>query len=238
MRGPDLAGDGLALDAASAIAGLFPVAVVVSVTDPRAPQPEPFADEAAWVAGAAPKRRREFAAGRACARDALTRLGGPAAAIPRGADRAPVWPPGFVGSISHCEDFCCAVVAPRGRVASLGVDAEHAVPLEAGVARLVCRPEELAAFERLRHAPACGWPKVAFVAKEAFYKAYCHVAHAFLDFQDVALDFLPVTAPGGGRFTGAILNRSRPLHATGGAFVGAWVATGDKVYAGVSLPDP
>ncbi|MBW2215557.1 MAG: hypothetical protein JRF48_14335 [Deltaproteobacteria bacterium] len=54
----------------------------------------------------------QFTAGRVCSRIALGRLG-VAATTPvlRGEDRAPIWPPGFVGTITHTDTWCAAAVA-------------------------------------------------------------------------------------------------------------------------------
>ena len=58
-------------------------------------------EEAPAIARAIPKRQAEFAAGRRAARAALTTLGHPAQAIPVGDRRAPIWPQGTVGAITH-----------------------------------------------------------------------------------------------------------------------------------------
>ena len=71
-------------------------------------------EERAYVESAVPRRVREFAAGRQCARLALRELGGPDEAIPVGLSRQPKWPPGIVGSITHTVGYCLAVVAVRG----------------------------------------------------------------------------------------------------------------------------
>src|SRR5690349_17676802 len=67
------------------------------------------AGEAALVARGADKRRREFAGGRACARRALAALDAPSAALLVAAERAPAWPAGWVGSITHAAGYCGAV---------------------------------------------------------------------------------------------------------------------------------
>jgi 4'-phosphopantetheinyl transferase EntD len=233
-RSSGLQGEGSGEDR---IAALFTREVAVIATDPAAPVHGLFPEEAAQVARAVPKRRQEFAAGRACAREALRRRGGPWIALPTAPDRSPIWPTGFVGSISHCDSFCCAVVASSIDVASLGVDVERATPLDTAVANLVCRPEELAAFERLGQAPQGGWSKVAFSAKESFYKAYVPVARTFLDFHDVALSFRPDAHFDQGRFTAKILNPARARLAPAG-FEGAWIAFDGRIHTGVTLPRP
>jgi 4'-phosphopantetheinyl transferase EntD len=57
------------------------------------------------MARATPARRCESAPGRRCAREALAILGGPRVAILAGHFRDPVWPFGYVGSITHCQGF-------------------------------------------------------------------------------------------------------------------------------------
>ena len=59
------------------------------------------ASEQASIAPMAPARLAEFAQGRMHARIALARFGLADASIPMGSKRAPLWPAGFVGSISH-----------------------------------------------------------------------------------------------------------------------------------------
>jgi 4'-phosphopantetheinyl transferase EntD len=54
---------------------LFPCDVVSVVAKPEMWAEELYPDEAAFVSGAVAKRRRDFAAGRSCARKALRILG-------------------------------------------------------------------------------------------------------------------------------------------------------------------
>ena len=68
-----------------------------------------FPDEQAAVSRAVEKRRAEFAAGRSLARIALTEIGHAPCAIAQ-ADRAPVWPLGIVGSITHSNDYVAVCV--------------------------------------------------------------------------------------------------------------------------------
>ncbi|MGZ3698130.1 MAG: hypothetical protein ACXWP5_08345, partial [Bdellovibrionota bacterium] len=80
------------------------------------------------LARAAPKRRAEFVAGRLCAAEALRAAGaaaGAGAAIGIGSTRAPLWPAGFVGAITHTEGFVSAAVAPSASVGGVGLDTER-----------------------------------------------------------------------------------------------------------------
>ncbi len=139
------------------------------------------------VRQAVEERRREFALGREAARQALAGLGVPAAAIPRHEDRRPIWPAGIAGSITHCEGFCGAVVARTRDLQGIGFDAEPAKPLPEGVDRMIYGEEEAAHFSGL---PAIiHWPKLAFSAKEAFYKCFYPLTQKRLGFREVQVRF-------------------------------------------------
>src|SRR5207245_11366486 len=115
------------------------------------------------------RSRREFAAGRACARAALHRLGFPRGPLLSGADRAPIWPAGAVGSITHCPGYCAAAVARRRDVRALGIDAELNEPLPDGVAELVCTETELT-WTAMSAPRGTHWQALIFSAKESVYK--------------------------------------------------------------------
>ena len=73
------------------------------------------------------ERRNEFIAGRHCAREALARIGVSSCALPPDKNRAPQWPEGVIGSISHTGGLCCSVAAYRDAiVAFLGQVQEQA----------------------------------------------------------------------------------------------------------------
>ncbi|MEU3947689.1 4'-phosphopantetheinyl transferase superfamily protein [Streptomyces sp. NPDC029526] len=186
---------------------LLPGAVAVAVADASDWAEEPLPEEAATLGErAVPARRREFGAGRACARRALAALGLPAVPVPAGRDRAPVWPPRVVGSISHTGNYCAAATARADRFRSIGIDAEDSMCLDASTRRLVCRPEE----EDWWHGPGGGaphWPTVFFSAKESVYKAWFPLAGGRLGFHDVRVE----PDPRDGTFTARVLGaRGRP----------------------------
>lgn len=150
--------------------------------------------EAALVAGAGPVRRRDFTLGRHCAHAALAAAGG-AGTIWRAAHGTPIWPQGFMGSITHTKGYAAAIAARHGRHAGLGIDAEQ-------VGRI---GEDL--FARLFDAREQAWlggcgaaiPAMAtllFAAKEAAFKASHPPAGRALVFTDIA-----VTVTGPGSFT-------------------------------------
>ena len=80
------------------------------------------AEERVIVERAVASRRREFAAGRRCARAALLALGGRPAAIGRGPLGEPLWPDGYAGSITHGTHFAAAMARSSRERAKHGID--------------------------------------------------------------------------------------------------------------------
>ena len=167
-----------------------PGVVVVETARPHAWENEAETSTEALAAGVAEQRTREFRIGRACARRALRRLGLAATSVPSGRAREPIWPPGVVGSISHCKGYAAAAVAWSRDVSSLGIDVERNVALAPGIVRRVATPAEQA---WLAAAPACGlhWPVLLFSAKESIYKAWYPLTGRFLGFLEVELRIDP-----------------------------------------------
>jgi 4'-phosphopantetheinyl transferase EntD len=161
------------------------VACAVHATDCDAEPLWPGELSAAGMMSA--KRLREFSAGRHCAREALVRLGHAPVALPVGPGRAPVWPTGIIGSISHTAEIAVAVVARQAQLRSLGIDVESADPLEPGLLELVCRNEERAALATSGLDPRLG-AKLVFCAKESVYKCLWPLTGVFLEFHDIGIN--------------------------------------------------
>ena len=170
------------------LSALFPAAASLAMAEMDMDAPL-WPEEEALIGHAVEKRRREFALGRAAARQALAALGAPAGAISRHEDRSPIWPAGFIGSITHCNGFCGAVVARQRDITSIGFDAEPARPLPDGVDRRIYGAEEAAHFSALPS--SVNWPKLAFSAKEAFYKCFYPMTKARLGFHEAQVRFTP-----------------------------------------------
>lgn len=146
--------------------------------------------ELACVADAVDSRRREFATGRHLARVALGRLGAPPCDIPKGARGAPRWPPGVVGSITHCAGYRAAAVSWARDLAALGIDAEPHGPLPDGVLPLTSVMAERGRLRTLAAAaPGVAWDRVLFSAKESVYKAWYPLTGEFLGFEQVNVEF-------------------------------------------------
>jgi 4'-phosphopantetheinyl transferase EntD len=209
-----------------------PVATVEAFEDP--PGATLFPEEEAAMARAVPRRRGEFAAGRACARAALAQLGLPAAPILPGPRGAPQWPPGVVGTITHCDGYRASAVAHARDVLTLGLDAEPDGPLPGGVLDAVSLAEERDRLPGLAAAaPHVPWDRLLFCAKEAVYKAWFPLAGRWLGFEEAAITFVPDE----GTFTARLLV---PGPAVGGrpldGFSGRWLARGGLLLAAIAVP--
>ena len=213
----------------SSVATLFDTHVALGQADPCAPAPPLFPDELRAMAGATRKRRREFAAGRTAARMAMAQLSLPPVAIPMAPDRAPVWPAGVLGSISHDRQTCLAVVArATSGLRGLGLDIEPMDPLAADLWPEICRPAELDYLHRQPPENRGLWARMLFCAKEAAYKAHYPLTRTMTDFHALEVTLSP------SRFT-ARLCQPLPGFATGSELTGRLGLAGGAIVAGVTL---
>ncbi|MDO9526794.1 MAG: 4'-phosphopantetheinyl transferase superfamily protein [Gemmobacter sp.] len=218
----------LATEAEQVAQRLFPPGVEVAARSLDSP-PAPHPSEAPAVAGAVAARRAEFAAGRAAARDALMALGLPPAAIPMGEDRAPCWPRGTSGSITHTGILAVAVVAPARQCAALGIDAEPDEPLPDDLLDIICTASERRWLSTQSN-PA-RWARLIFSAKEAAYKCQFPASRTIFGFE--CLTITPELA------TGRLVARfATPVHpfAKGDVLHGRFGIGAGLILAGFSLP--
>lgn len=169
---------------------LLPLGVVFAESWGDEPSALLFGEELDQIDNAVESRKREFATARSLARQALGGLGLQQAPILRGAKGDPLWPPGVVGSITHCTGYRAAAVARGTHLQALGIDAEIDDALPPEVIRSILVPEELSWIESAssrRH-----WDRVFFSAKESVYKAWFPLMHCWLDFTQVAVTVDPV----------------------------------------------
>ncbi len=170
---------------------LFSSEVEIEEADPRALDGALEAllpGEESAIERAVTKRRQQYAAGRLCARRALRRLGlDTDTPIPSGKDRAPIWPEGFTGSISHTDNWCAVAVARRDQARSIGLDVEQADSLRDTLINKICVPEELCWLESLAADERGTMAKVIFSAKECAYKCQYPLTREYLGFHAMEL---------------------------------------------------
>jgi 4'-phosphopantetheinyl transferase EntD len=217
----------------SVLGDLLPPPVVAVARTDDDPDAVLAPDEEPAVERAVATRRAEFTTARACARDALVRLGAPAVAVPVGERRAPVWPHGVVGAITHCAGFRAAAVAWSADVRSVGLDAEPHAALPDGVLGAVSGAAEQELLAALgRDDPDVRWDTILFSAKESVYKAWFPLTGRWLGFEDAELRPAP-----DGTFT-ATLRVPGPVvdgaELTG--FHGRWVVRDGLVITAIALP--
>ncbi|WP_313715263.1 4'-phosphopantetheinyl transferase family protein [Atlantibacter hermannii] len=118
------------------------------------------------------KRKAEFVAGRCLARQALQQLGADDYVVDVGQHRTPVWPKGFVGSISHTNTLAVCAVAYSKDIQRLGVDIEEYIANEIAhsVFASVVTEAERILFKRYPRFQHVLLP-VIFSAKESLFKA-------------------------------------------------------------------
>ncbi|MCH5670597.1 4'-phosphopantetheinyl transferase family protein [Streptomyces gilvus] len=164
--------------------------VVVEAHGDDGTEPAPlYPEEAAVVAQAVPKRRREFALVRACARRAMEKFGVPPQPVLPGERGAPLWPAGLVGSMTHCEGYSAAALVRAADLASLGIDAEPHGPLPDGVLDAVSLPGEAEGLRRLAEEhPEVHWDRLLFSAKESVYKAWFPLTGRWLEFTEADIE--------------------------------------------------
>jgi 4'-phosphopantetheinyl transferase EntD len=210
---------------------LFPEAVVTVELEASRCAGALLPEEEAQIRGVGEKRRREFRAGRLCARAALARLGIEGHALVSDEQRVPRWPPGVVGSLSHSGAWCGVAVARRETAVGLGLDVEIGGPLGARLASRVCTADEIARFAALPILEGADWPKLCFSAKEAVYKSYYPLTRHALGFRDVELEF----DPAGQRFVATLIRSDAPSAAGRRSFPGRFAVGAGRVCTGVCL---
>jgi 4'-phosphopantetheinyl transferase EntD len=193
-------------------------------------------EETVIVANAVDKRRREFTTGRSCARRALAELGLPLVPILAGERGAPQWPPGVVGSITHCAGYRAAAVAHSHDMLTLGLDAEPDGPLPDGVLAAISSAGERARLRDLAAAvPGICWDRLLFSAKESVYKAWFPLTRRWLDFDEAEV----LIEPTAGTFDARLLVRAPILRGLElAAFTGRWMAGDGLLLTTVALPAP
>lgn len=160
-------------------------------------------EEERFIAGARETRREEFAAGRACARLALHRLGIEDFPLLPDENRAPLWPQGVTGSITHSGGYCAVAVARQGEIRAIGIDSEVTGRFTEKLWPRVCTPAELEWLHAQADDRRGQLAAAIFGAKEAVYKSQYQLTRRWLGFQDVEISL------SGGTFAVRFVNSAR-----------------------------
>lgn len=153
---------------------------------------------------AVPKRVAEFAGGRAAAREALAHLGvtGAAALAIGRAGRAPCWPAGVVGALTHAGAWAAAAVARSAGYAGIGLDLEQVRAVSEAVIGRVALPAERQWLDGLPPALRAEGFALLFSAKESVYKALNPATGVYLGYREgcIALEAGALREAAGGAF--------------------------------------
>ncbi|MFN3953866.1 MAG: 4'-phosphopantetheinyl transferase [Pararhodobacter sp.] len=213
----------------AALRGLFPDGVELELAGLAEGKQAPLFDvEQSAIANAMPARRLEFTAGRLAAHLAMRSLGLSAQAIAMAPDRAPIWPAGLKGSISHGAEICAAVISADPAIRSLGLDIEPDSALPVDILDTVLMSEERAWLSAQAHAGHLA--RVIFCIKEAVYKAQYPLSRLILGFD--ALRIMP--DPEAGTFQAEFLRDCHPFR-SGDRLAGRFIRSGGIIAAGVCI---
>jgi len=163
--------------------------------------------DAATAAERRAARQAEFRCGRHCAVQALQQVGWSPKAVSSstttagnpdgttntevvgvGPDRRPLWPIGFIGSLSHSRHWTWAVAARQAHYRGIGIDTEAIIaPKTATELRSeIGRAEEWERLAKTGLAPRL-FTTLLWSAKEAYFKLWFPLHERFLTWQEVSL---------------------------------------------------
>ena len=157
--------------------------------DPALLDPEDFARWAIPAPKGVSKRQTEFLAGRLCAHEALRALTGMPFVPPVGEDRAPQWPQGIVGSITHGAGWAGAVVGRQHQWDGLGLDIERLLAPERAerLAGEILTPAEMSRYVALGEGERAELVTRTFSLKESLFKALYPLVKQRFYFQDACV---------------------------------------------------
>jgi enterobactin synthetase component D len=182
-------------------------------------------------------RVNDILVGRACAQLALQQAGASSNHVGTSPGRAPIWPEGWTGSISHAAGIAWAVAAKRSDFASLGIDLEHLLAAEAleSVRSVALTPDERR-FEGWNGPNEVAWlSTLLFSAKESIFKCLNPLVEEFIEFTEMELASVDPVA-GQLRFT--CLRRLLPWMDRGQPMDVRFTRVGDLVLTATGWPKP
>lgn len=154
----------------------------------------PLAEQALVIA-AVRSRREEFSSARHLAHRLLEKQGEAMHPILTDLDRSPLWPKGWLGSLSHGRKWCAAVLARSGGgLKGVGIDLEEIRPIREDLYAEILTESEMQEMRRSK-APATHAAHVlsCFSIKEAVYKAMHPIGNHGLGFQAMQIRRLEST---------------------------------------------
>jgi phosphopantetheine--protein transferase-like protein len=130
-------------------------------------------------------RINSFCSGRYCAHKCLEEFEVYSTPILINANGSPQWPEGFVGSISHSQNYAGAVVARKENFKSIGLDIEEVNRIQPDIWHLLFTSDEQSFLSIHSEREQQLLATIFFSIKEAFYKYSSSLTEEFIDFLDV-----------------------------------------------------
>lgn len=141
------------------------------------------------VSSAVVKRKAEFLAGRYCCKKVLASVGVQNFEIVVGKNRAPIWPVGIKGAISHNSHHAMVAVTERADILGIGIDIESIMSTKTmnDIKSAILRDEEhdLLYVPQARAVVVCS---LIFSIKESFFKAAYPSTGYYFDFDAITVD--------------------------------------------------
>lgn len=215
---------------------LFPDDVITVESNLDEAQGKLYAEEAQYVEKVVEKRRKEFTAGRLCAREALARLGIERFPLLAADSRLPLWPDSVTGSISHTSECCGVVAASRTRIAGLGLDIELLDRVTEKLWSMIFTDPEQAWLRSLDTEVRARYASLIFSAKECFYKYQFPFTQQWLGFMDAHVHVAREDGgakKGCGAFEIELLKNVDKIFREGERFEGAFLFSNNLVYTGM-----
>jgi enterobactin synthetase component D len=134
------------------------------------------------------KRKSEFLAGRYCAKQALAAHNINGYTIGSFKNRAPAWPKGYIGSITHTSDRAYSIVVKNTKYSGMGIDAEYILSNQqiVDIKGIVTTDSEFNFLIESQLDISIAFT-LAFSAKESLFKALNPIVNKFFDFLDVEI---------------------------------------------------
>ncbi|SON51835.1 4'-phosphopantetheinyl transferase family protein [Vibrio tapetis] len=150
--------------------------------------------EPSHIRKAVTKRRAEFLAGRLAAMVALESLNARDVSVSTGMHRNPIWPDGYVGSISHTSERAIAVVSQDHAVTFVGIDHEAIIPMNVAtkIAPQILTSDEMQLYYQLSMS-FTQFCTIIFSAKESLFKAIYPKVEMYINFSEARVTEICVT---------------------------------------------
>lgn len=132
-------------------------------------------------------RSQSFANGRYAARMAMKKLDIHDFPLLIGKNKAPIWPKGIKGSISHCHDAAIAIASKAEDYLNLGVDIEKHQRCKKELWQSIFLEEEIEFLNSLKESEQVKHATLLFSAKESYFKLLNPIMNKWIGFHDAKI---------------------------------------------------